>query len=165
MKNKWNFIRYYLCLAVVLMTSTAMAGDLYVYPAKGQSQKKTEEDKFQCYQWAKNQSGFDPMATHTASSPPPRSGPQEGGVGRGLARGALLGVAVGAIAGNAGKGAAIGAASGGLIGGIRRQDQVSRDSQAQQQWANNQASNFAAQQNNYTRAYKSCLEGRNYSVR
>ena len=36
--------------------------DLVVYPAKGQSNDQMEKDKFECYSWAKGQTGFDPMA-------------------------------------------------------------------------------------------------------
>ena len=88
-----------------------------------QDQQQMEKDKYECYQWAKQQTGFDPMQQPTATSPPPQQQAQKGGVGRGAVRGGAVGVAAGAIAGDAGKGAAIGAASGALIGGMRRQDQ------------------------------------------
>jgi len=32
-----------------------------IYPAKGQSQQQMEKDKYECYTWAKGQTGFDPM--------------------------------------------------------------------------------------------------------
>ena len=92
----------------VLSLLTASAGqalgqDLIVYPAKDQSQKQMEKDKYDCYSWAKQQSGFDPMQTPPppsapASTPPP--GSATGGVVRGGAGGAALGAAVGGIAGD-----------------------------------------------------------------
>ena len=85
-----------------------------VFPARGQSADMMEQDKYSCYQWAKGQTGFDPMQAPTATAPPPQ---KKGGAVRGAAGGAALGAAAGAIAGDAGKGAAIGAASGGIIGG------------------------------------------------
>ena len=49
----------------------SLAQDPITYPAKGQSQEQMEKDKFSCYQWAKNETGFDPMQTPTGSAPPP----------------------------------------------------------------------------------------------
>lgn len=38
-----------ICLMVTLsLASVALAGDLYVFPAKGQSQEQLEQDKFTC---------------------------------------------------------------------------------------------------------------------
>jgi hypothetical protein len=33
---------------------------MYVYPAAGQSEAQTSEDKYQCHVWAADQSGYDP---------------------------------------------------------------------------------------------------------
>jgi hypothetical protein len=33
---------------------------LYVYPAAGQSEAQTADDRYQCHTWAANQSGYDP---------------------------------------------------------------------------------------------------------
>jgi hypothetical protein len=33
---------------------------LYVYPAAGQSESRTADDRFQCHTWAADQSGYDP---------------------------------------------------------------------------------------------------------
>lgn len=84
----------------------AMAQDLIVFPAKGQSQEQMEKDKFECYQWAKGQTGFDPMqAQPSAQAPPPqRQGPPGERV-RGAARGAAVCAVAGEIASDAGKGA------------------------------------------------------------
>jgi len=142
----------------------AVANDMYVYPQKGQSNEQMEKDKYECYDWAKKQTGFDPMAAPTASSPPPQQQAQKGGVVRGAGRGALGGLAIGAIAGDAGKGAAIGAASGALIGGVRRSDQKQQEAQAQQEWEQNQAAQYSHNRNEYNRAYSACLGGRGYTV-
>jgi hypothetical protein len=137
----------------------AVAADFMIYPNKGQSQKKQDQDQYECYSWAKNKSGFDPMAAPTATSPPP-AGDGANPV-RGAAGGALAGVAIGAIAGDAGKGAAIGAASGALLGGARRRNQYAQ----QQQWANQQAANYSNNRTKYNRAFSACMEGRGYTVR
>lgn len=137
----------------------------FIYPNKGQSKEQTEKDKYACYEWAKKETGFDPMQTPKATEAPPSQEAPKGGVVKGAARGALLGVAVGAIAGDAGKGAAVGAASGGLIGGMKRRDQQAKQNQAEQNWANEQAANYTAQKNKYNRAYAACLEGKGYTVK
>jgi outer membrane lipoprotein SlyB len=156
-----------LILVVLLLVTAgyAMADDFVIYPSKGQSNDQMDKDKYACYQWAKNQSGFDPMQQPKASAPPPQQEAPEGGVVGGAVKGGLLGVAVGAIAGDAGKGAAIGAASGGLVGGMRRHDQVSQQEQKQDQWANQQAQQYHQNRASYNKAYSACLEGKGYSVK
>jgi hypothetical protein len=157
--------------AVVFVLSAVPAGfawsqsDLIIYPSKGQSQEQKQQDEGACYSWAKQQSGFDPMAMPTATSPPPASQTPVGGVGKGAVGGGLLGLAVGAIAGDAGKGAAIGAVSGGVIGGVRRHDQTAREEQSRQQWEQQEASRYAQGRSHYNRAFGACMEGRGYTVR
>ncbi len=60
-------------------------------------------DEFECYNWAKQQSGFDPMAAPQATTPLP----QQQKLGRwrlgGAAPGAAIGAVGGAIAGTADK--------------------------------------------------------------
>ena len=65
MKKLLRFIIPF-CL-MVLVAGPVPAQDLIVFPAKGQSQEQTERDKFDCYQWAKQQTGFDPMKTPQAT--------------------------------------------------------------------------------------------------
>ena len=142
-----------------------LAQDLIIYPAKGQSQDQLERDKFECYTWAKQQSGFDPMALPQATAPPPKQEAQKGGVGRGALRGGTVGLVAGAIGGDAKKGAAIGAASGGLIGGMRRRDQKRSQQTAQKQWEQEQANAYMQGRNSYNRAFGACLEGRGYTVK
>ncbi len=64
-------------------------------------------DELECYNWAKQQSGFDPMAAPQATAPPTQQQSSGGGALGGAAPGAAIGAVGGAIAGNAGKGAAI----------------------------------------------------------
>ena len=151
---------------IALITPPSVfAQDPFIYPDKGQSNEQMEKDKYECYSWAKEQTGFDPMQVPTATTAPPQQGTQQSNAVRGAAGGALVGVTAGAIAGDAGKGAAIGAASGALIGGMRRRDQQRQQQQAEQQWAEQEGANYANQRNNYNRAYSACLEGRGYTVK
>ena len=50
-----------LCFLVTLFSGPLLAQDPIVYPAKGQNNQQMEKDKYDCYHWAKKQSGFDPM--------------------------------------------------------------------------------------------------------
>lgn len=156
--------RYTACIAVVIAVlagsggGTVSAQDVIVYPNMGQSPKVMERDKYECYEWAKDQTGFDPMQTPTATAPPPSG---KGGAVKGAAGGAAVGATAGAIAGDAGKGAAIGAASGGIIGAARKR----RSQKAQEQYAQQQATAYEQRRGEYNRAWGACMTGRNYTVK
>ncbi len=165
-------ITFILMLSLLTIAGGQASGqELIVYPAKGQSQQQMERDKFDCYSWAKQQSGFDPMQTQaptqpSPSQPPPGASP--GSVVRGGAGGAALGAAVGGIAGGwsgAGKGAAIGALTGGVFGGLRSRSQNQQAAQAQQQYAAQQSAQYRQKQDTYNRAYSVCLEAKGYMVK
>jgi len=125
----------------------AQQGGAFVYPKAGQSEQQQSQDRYECHQWAVQQTGYDPsMAPPVASAPPPVYGQQPYaqpvqqpqrtgggflGIGNGgmlpgsgvmgdAATGAALGAAGGAIAGDAGKGAAIGAVASTLFGALNR---------------------------------------------
>ena len=156
-----------LCFLVTLVSGPLLAQDPIIYPAKGQSAEQMEKDKFECYSWARNQTGFDPMKVPTATSPPPQQesgGSTAGGAVKGGLLGAGAGAAIGAIAGDAGKGAAIGAVGGGLLGGARRSSQNQADQRKQEQWEQEQVNHYAKNRDAYNRAYSACLEGRGYTV-
>jgi YmgG-like glycine-zipper protein len=140
------------------------ANDLFIYPTKNQSAEQQDKDKWECRAWATKQTGFDPAARVTASSPPPTRQAPKGGLVRGAAGGAAVGAIGGAIAGNAGKGAAIGAAGGGLLGTVRRNDQVRQEQYAHQQWAQQNVAQYEQNRSNWVRAVKACLTGRGYTV-
>jgi hypothetical protein len=163
MKQVLQFLVF--LLLATLATGPVLAQELYVYPSKGQSQEQLEKDKFDCYQWAKQTTGFDPMQQPTATAPSPGKEAPRGGVLPGAARGAALGAVGGAIAGDTGKGAAIGAATGALFGGMRRRDQQRQQQQAEQQWAQEQSAQYSYKRNEYNRAYGACLEGKGYTVK
>lgn len=157
-------------LAVFMAVIVGAAGGLHdkayaqgspvIYPAKGQNQQQQEKDKYECYGWAKNQTGFDPMQAGSAPKAPPP--PQPGGQRvKGAARGAAVGAVAGGVAGDAGKGAAAGAAGGAMVGGMKKRDQQKAAAQSQQQ----QASAVAAKQGDYNRAFGACMEGRGYKVK
>ncbi len=139
------------------LVSFAHAHGLFIFPNEGQSQDQQDKDEFQCIRIARDQTGFDPMATPTATQARPET---RGGAVRGAAGGALLGTAVGAIAGDTRRGAAIGAGGGGLLGGMRRND----SRRQQDQWAQDQAAIYQADRDRWTRAFTACMQARGFTV-
>ena len=150
---------------ILIGTGIGIAQDPIIYPKKGQTAEQIEQDKYQCYTWAKQQTGFDPMQVPTASSAPPQQQAPQGGIIRGGARGAAVGAVGGAIAGDTGKGAAVGAATGAMVGGMRRRDQQRQQQQQQQQWAEQEAQQYAQKRSEYDRSFAACMEGRDYTVK
>lgn len=154
------------CLSDVTLMAQSSSGDFMIYPAKGQNAEQQKKDEFECYSWAKEQSGFDPMATYQTTSAPPEQQQTKASAGRGAVGGAAAGAVIGGVAsGDAGKGAAIGAASGALFGGARRSRKGQQQQAEQEQWAQQEAQIWAQQKSNYNRAYAACLEGRGYTVK
>ena len=102
-------------LSALLSPAVSFAQDPIIYPAKGQDTQQTEKDKFECYGWAKGQTGFDPMQSTQTSTPPPAQTSQPNR-GRSVVRGASVGGLAGSMGGEFGKGAAVGAAAG-VVGG------------------------------------------------
>jgi hypothetical protein len=143
------------------LAAASVADELIIFPNAEQSAEQQESDKFTCYNWAKDESSFDPMAPPTVTEAPPQEGPRKGGTGRGLVRGAAVGQVVGGDSDSTAKGAAAGL----LIGGMRRQDQKRKEAAERKQWEEEQARIYTENRNRYNRAYAACLEGKNYTVR
>lgn len=134
---------------------------VYVFPTKNQSPEQQAKDQSECYTWAVQQSGFDPINPTKVQAKQVQQGP-DGTAVVGSAGGAAVGVAIGAIAGDAGKGAAIGAVSGAVMG--RRRGNMERAN------AQKQANNQAAQANynledGFKKAFSACLEAKDYTVK
>ena len=152
----------------IFLSGPVFAQDPIVYPAEGQSQEQMEQDEFQCYRWARDRTGFDPMQTPTATSPPPKKGAPRAGAAGGAAAGAAAGAIVGGITRGrkgAGRGALIGGGSGALIGGMRRESQRKQEEQARNQWERQQVNNYARARDEYNRAFSACMTGRGYTVK
>ena len=142
----------------------SFAQDPIVYPAKGQDAKQTEHDKQDSYVWAKGETDFDPMQPQQATTPPPQSTTKPGLNGS-VAKGAAVGGLGGSMGGQFGKGVAVGAAAGIVGGGIRKSKQVNQDKANQEQWAQQEAAQYAQKLSVYNRAYGACLQGRGYTVK
>ncbi len=140
---------------------------LFVYPANEQDKHQQSMDELECYAWAQEQSGVNPMNIDANAEAAAAAARQEtanattGAAVGGAARGAVGGAAIGAIAGDAGKGAAIGAVAGGVRG--RRAKKMAEE-QAAQAGAAQAEAGAAAQLDTFKRAMSVCLEGRGYTV-
>jgi len=133
---------------------------LYIYPAKGQSKQQQKKDEYECYMWAIEQSGIDPLNLPKVEAPV-QSGPTGGAV-KGAAKGAAAGAAIGAIAGDAGKGAAIGATAGALKGrqaGKQAQGQANQQAQAQA------TATEQEMKDSFNKAFSVCIEGKGYTIK
>lgn len=144
--------------AFAINASLAMAQQKpVIYPAKGQSAEQQQKDDGECYVWAKNTTGVDPVALNAA--PPPTAPPPKGQVAKGMMRGAVGGAVIGEVADdNAGGGAAAGA----VVGGARSA-QKGKQAQAQQQ-SQAKASQQQAM-STYYRGFGACMEGRGYVLK
>ena len=160
-------------IAFVMLFGVWLAGpvcaqDPIVYPAEGQSQDQMEKDKFECYKWSKEQTGFDPMKTPTTQTAPPAKEEKVWGAGKtavaGGAGGAIVGGAVGGRKGVL-TGGLIGAAGGAVIGGARSSKQRDREERKRKEWEQREANRYARARNEYNRAFGACMEGRGYSVK
>jgi len=121
---------------------------LFVYPAKGQSQKQQKKDEYECYVWAIEQSGIDPLNTPKTQAAPVQSGP-DGSAVKGAAKGAAAGAAIGAAAGG--------------MGGIRKGRQA--QGQQQQQAQAQAAATDAQMKETFQKAFSVCIEGKGYTIK
>ena len=56
-------------LLALAIPGKAVSQDVFIYPQKGQSAEQQDKDKYECYNWAKTNSGFDPMAAPATRTP------------------------------------------------------------------------------------------------
>ena len=134
---------------------------LYVFPSEDQDKEQQELDEYNCYKWAKEQTGINPIKLEQVEAEQVDTSP-DGSAVVGAAKGAAAGAAIGAIAGDAGKGAAIGAAVGGMGG---RRGKVAGDAQEQQQNEQAAAATEKELMENFNKAFSACMEGKGYTVK
>ncbi len=179
------------CLALigfaVQMTQAQAAGATLaatvpmIYPAKGQSATQTDRDKYECYEWSKGQTGFDPLHAET---PQPTASPASPGVPTsqnaapsnsavGMVKGAAGGAAVAELTnGDAGKGAAVGVLGAAMRERMKqqqaaqaKQQQAAQQQQAQQQQLAQQQALRAQQRAGFERGFAACMEARGFVVK
>jgi hypothetical protein len=140
--------------------SVAKKMGIYVFPANSQTAEQQQKDMSDCYTWAVQQSGYDPINPTVVQAKQVDQGPDGAAIG-GAAGGAAVGAAIGAISGDAGKGAAIGAVSGAVLG--RRRGNMAKASEQGQ--ANKQAAEANKNlEDGFKKAFTVCLEGKGYTV-
>ena len=159
MINRWQ--THFVGLLLAAASTALCAQELFIYPNQGQSAEQQDKDKYECYNWAKNNSGFDPMAPPVATAPPPSGEKKSGGAVKGAVGGAVLGRVVSGSSKTAKRTAAAGA----LVGGVRQSSQNQAVDAKRQQWEQEQTSQYVNARNSYNRAYAACLEGRGYTVK
>lgn len=143
---------------------------VYAYPQQGQTPAQLDRDRYECSNWATQQTGFSPSAPNV---PPHQRVQVVGGVapGSGVAVGAVTGGIIGAAVSNprnAGAGLLVGALVGGALGAGA---EASANAQAQAQADASvdarmraQAAQIERKASDFRRAIGACLEGRGYSV-
>ncbi len=142
---------------------------VYFYPTKGQSAAQQDRDRYECYLWARQQTGFDPsapaLAPHQRVQVIPTAPP-----GRDTAAGAVTGAVIGAVVsppGRSAEGAVVGAVTGAVVGAASdtaRQEQAERVQEHYDRRAAQRAARIEQQASSYRRAMAACLEGRGYTV-
>ena len=143
---------------------------VYFYPTKGQSPAQQDRDRYECYSWASQQTGFDPSQPQLPPHQRLEVVPQPP-IGHDAASGAFTGAVLGAVVshpGRSGQGAVIGAIAGTILGAASdaaRQEHAERLQEGYDR-RTSQASAYTEQQASaYRRAMGACLEGRGYTVR
>ena len=142
---------------------------VYFYPKEGQTTEQQSRDHYECYNWAVQQTGFDPSQSSippeqrvkVVPMPPP---------GHDTAVLAITGAVLGAlIAGprHAGAGALIGAGSGAIAGAASDASRQQYAQQMEEAYVNRDQAldaRYEGKANDFRRAMSACLEGRGYSV-
>src|SRR5262249_13764232 len=133
------------------------------------TQAQQDRDRYECYNWAVKQTGYDPSQRrpHPADrvAVVPQPAPNAGAIG-GAATGAIVGAAV---TRDAGKGAIVGGVAGALLGSAadawakQQPEQEARAIEAQRERRYDRADDREAA--GYRRAMSACLEGRGYTVK
>lgn len=145
-------------------SGTASPPRVYSYPMRGQSSEQQDRDRYECYDWAVQQTGVDP--TRLADGvPSPEVVVQVTAPADATIAGVAIGAAIGSTMGKHGDSGSVvvGAIIGGLLGAATSEAaQAEADVQAVQRESDARAASVAEA---YRRAMAACLEGRGYSVR
>ncbi len=176
MQTRARFLIGGIAGVLTIVGARAFAQDMYVYPAKGQSEQQLSTDRYQCHRWAVTETGFDP--TDLGEAGPPRAVrvpvPENKAAGA-TGKGAIAGALAGAVLGhgddklkNTAIGAAVGAAVGGAVeanGQMDAQDKARDEARERADEMNRTKAEKSMRRANYRRALTACLEGRGYTVR
>jgi len=142
---------------------------VYFYPKNNQVPEQQDRDRYECYNWAMEKTGFDPnmslpprQRVMVVPTPPP---------GHDTAVLGITGAAIGAMAAghhDAAAGAAVGLIAGAAIGAMSDSARQNQADKIQEAYAKqDQARNAEIERKGYEfrRAMSACLEGRGYTVK
>jgi hypothetical protein len=150
-------------------TQQAPSTQVYFYPKAGQSPEQQSRDHYDCYNWAVQQTGFDPgqsaiptdQRVRVVPMPPP---------GHDTATLAIAGAVLGALIGgprHAVGGALIGASGGAIAGAASDSARMEAARQQEEAYATRDRAHdtrIEEKASVFRRAMSACLEGRGYSV-
>ena len=108
---------------------------VFIYPNKGQSNEQLQNDKFLCYQQAMKKTGFDPSSIPQAQSAPPELNDIESPK-----------------------------TPAGFGETTQTPDKGYLTEEAKKEWKAEEINNYETEKANYNKAFKSCLENRDYTV-
>ena len=138
---------------------------VYFYARNGQSEAQQDRDRFECFNWAVEKTGFDPSRRalpheHREEAVPVMH------PGATVLAGTVTGAVIGAAVSNPwdrGEGAVIGAIAGTALGSIAASSQARAIRAAHVQ--DPAPTSFELQAAEFRRAMSACLEGRGYVVK
>jgi outer membrane lipoprotein SlyB len=143
---------------------------IYFYPNQGQSTEQQSRDHYACYNWAVDQTGFDPSVSSIVPDQRvrvvPMPPPGQDTIAMSIA-GAVLGALIGGHH-HAGQGALIGAASGAMVGAISDVSRAESARQMEEAYNNHDQARDVHREKKaleFRRAMSACLEGRGYTVK
>jgi outer membrane lipoprotein SlyB len=143
---------------------------IYFYPNQGQSTEQQSRDHYKCYNWAVDQTGFDPSVSSIVPDQRvrvvPMPPPGQDTIAMSIA-GAVLGALIGGHH-HAGQGALIGAASGAMVGAISDVSRAESARQMEEAYNNHDQARDVHREKKaleFRRAMSACLEGRGYTVK
>ena len=184
----------WVAVAVTTASATMVVGlssatELFAYPPSDRTALQQQQDKFECHQWAVEQTQFDPVEyasqgssasrgaaqTTTSAATSAKSRSQQA-AGRPIVGGAAQGAAIAAVAGGDVSDAAATGAGLRLLGNLRARKQAEQQAAQSQQTAQQQThlaeqqraaqatADVKEKQQSYQRARATCLKARGYTV-
>lgn len=145
---------------------------MYFYPSQGQSVERQDRDRFECYQWARNQTGTDPGMTPLRGPAPEYDAPQV--TGAGAAVGAVAGAAIGAAStgprygrghgGGSAEGMIMGAIIGSIIGAAAENAGAEAQARANEARVRRDAAASDVPLDGFRRAMGACMSSRGYAI-
>jgi hypothetical protein len=139
---------------------------VFFYPERGQSPEQQDRDRYECFNWAVRETGFDPSRRPLAVEQRQVAVPAPSGAA--TVGGAIAGAVLGAVVsgpGNAGTGAVVGGVAGGMLGAAAESSANAEAERYNSASARRVVRRYGREMADYRRANAACLEGRGYSVK